>query len=116
MRSAVLLVLVAACGHTTTGGDDTGCDPELGNCGDGCNSPDTDGDGWSDEVETAMQTSATDAADNPNVRGELVFVMPYKAEPRPASHDVEDAAKLSRADVAILLDTTGSMVGTATRI
>lgn len=90
-----------------------GCDPELGTCGDGCQTPDTDGDGWSDEVEIAMETSAADPADEPQG---IVFVVPYKAQPRPASHDVDETAKLSRADVAILLDTTGSMVGTATRI
>ena len=119
MTRVALIALLVACGsgQPNGGGDDEGCDPELGTCGgDGCNSPDTDGDGWSDEVEIAMETSAADAADNPNARGQLVFVMPFKAEPRPAAHDVDATAKLSRADVAILLDTTGSMVGTASRI
>ncbi|HTL32660.1 MAG TPA: hypothetical protein VL326_06030 [Kofleriaceae bacterium] len=46
----------------------------------------------------------------------LVFVMPYKAAPQPAEQVLETTAKLSRADVAILLDTTGSMTGTTTRI
>jgi hypothetical protein len=45
-----------------------------------------------------------------------VFVMPYQGDPSPASHDVEAPAKISRADVAILLDTSGSMLGTYSRI
>jgi hypothetical protein len=112
MRFAII-VLLAACGaggNPGGGGDD---DPG-GDDGDGCSSPDTDGDGWSDEVEIAMETSAADSADNPG--DQLVFVMPYKAEPRPAKQDIDDAAKLARADVAILLDTTGSMAGTAAQI
>ena len=106
MRAAItrrmnrlVLVLLAAC-TSATSGNDAACDPELGTCGDGCQSPDTDGDGWSDEVEIAMETSATDTGDNPTARGELVFVMPYAAEPRPSSQYIESAAKLARADVA----------------
>ena len=109
----VIIALLAACGAGAGPGGGGG-DDAPGDDGDGCQSPDTDGDGWSDEVEIAMETSAADPADNPG--DQIVFVMPYKADPRPAAHAVDDVAKLARADVAILLDTTGSMVGTATRI
>ncbi len=118
-----------ACSAAGGGGDDTGggddgpgggsgepCDPAVERCTDGCTTADTDADGWSDEVETAMETSPTDATDNPPARDELVFVVPYQAAPRPGAHDIDATAKLQRADVAILLDTTGSMLGTTSRI
>ncbi len=131
MRSIVVVLAasLAACstaGGLGGGGDDTGgddgpgggepCNPVVERCTDGCVTSDTDGDGWSDEVETAMETSPTEADDNPPARDQLVFVMPYQAEPRPAAHDIDATAKLQRADVAILLDTTGSMLGTTARI
>jgi hypothetical protein len=115
-RLAFALLLVACSNASGGSGDDTSCEAD-GTCGgDGCNSPDVDGDGWSDEVEIAMETSATDAADNPTVRGQRVFVMPFQAPAHPAKHEVDANAKLARADVAILLDTTGSMLGTYSRI
>lgn len=129
MRSTVLAmaVLATACG-TTSGGDDTGgggdddgggggsaCDPSKERC-DGCMTADRDGDGWADEIEVATQTSTTDANETPVSGGDIVFVVPYQANPSPPSHDLETTAKLNRADLAILLDTTGSMVGTTSRI
>lgn len=106
------------------GGDDVGgdddpiptCDPEKEACSGACTTVDADGDGWADEVENVVGTSPTDAADNPTSRDELVFVVPYMEAPMPAERAVETTAKLSRADVAILLDTTGSMLGTTSRI
>ncbi len=98
------------------GGGGMPCDPAVERCTDGCVTTDTDGDGWSDEVEAAMETSPTDDADNPPARDQLVFVVPFQAAPSPGAHDIEATAKLQRADVAILLDTTGSMTGTTTRI
>jgi hypothetical protein len=47
---------------------------------------------------------------------EFSFVVPYQDAPLPATRDVEAPAKIARADVAILLDTSGSMLGTDTRI
>jgi hypothetical protein len=82
----------------------------------GCDALDTDGDGWSDAVETAIGTSPTDAADNPDSRHEVVFAVPYDGAPRPAANEVVAPARVARADVAILLDTSGSMAGTYTRI
>jgi hypothetical protein len=117
-----LLALSSACGiaggwlGSDDEGDAGGRDGGGGSGDDGCAVADRDDDGWSDEVEIAMGTSPTDAADHPGLLDELVFVVPYEAPPRPGSHDLETTAKLARADVAILLDTTGSMLGTYSRI
>ena len=46
----------------------------------------------------------------------IAIVVPYHGAPRPMSKDLTVATKLARADVAILLDTSGSMLGTDTRI
>src|SRR3954468_24340003 len=51
-----------------------------------------------------------------SAEGDLVFVLPYKAAPIPAEQTIETPAKIARADIAILLDTTGSMTGTTTQI
>ena len=109
--------LAACTGHG--GGDDASppmCDPSTDACSGACATVDSDGDTWSDEVEAVLGTSPTDAEDNPATRDELVFVVPYKETPQPAERAIETPAKLARADIAILLDTTGSMTGTTTRI
>jgi hypothetical protein len=97
------------------GDDDTGSDGKpIG--GDGCMNADSDGDGWADEVEVVMGTSANDASDNPDSHHQRTFVMPYSAHPHPMSYDLETVSVLARADLAILLDTTGSMGGMAMQI
>jgi hypothetical protein len=117
-RSCWPLVLLSACGigGDSLGNADSGNDQGSGSNGNACATADHDEDGWSDEVEMAMGTSPMDAADHPGLLEELVFVVPYEAAARPGSHDLETTAKLARADVAILLDTTGSMLGTYSRI
>jgi hypothetical protein len=105
-----LLVLAACSAHGTAQPDAALVPPQ------GCDALDSDGDGWSDAVETAMGTSPTDPNDNPDTRHEIVFAVPFQGAPRPTSHDVTAAARLARADVAIVLDTSGSMLGTDTRI
>ena len=121
---SLLAALLAGCaivpGHDDDGGGDgdSGGGPGGGGSGGGggCAATDSDGDGWADDVERAMETAPDDPADNPDARGELVFVMPHGEEPRPAHRDVSGEAALARADVLLLLDTTGSMAGTASRI
>ena len=81
-----------------------------------CRGDDADGDGTPDSVEVALGTDPADAADDPEARGMVVFVMPYEAPPEPTSRDLALDVRLSRADVGILLDTTGSMAGTVARI
>src|SRR5574337_1789638 len=110
MRRLPILVLVAACSQSGDHGDG-GLEPPQG-----CDAQDSDNDGWSDAVEVAMGTSPTDPADNPDARHQIVFAVPYHGAPRPMMRDVEAQARVSRADVAILLDTSGSMRGTDTRI
>jgi hypothetical protein len=114
VRRAWLLALVAAlaCGGAEPPG---GADPG----GDGwgtCAADDADGDGAPDSMETALGTDPGDPADNPDARGMVVFVAPYQAPPAPASRDLVLDVRLVRADVGILLDTTGSMTGTVSRI
>ena len=120
---ALLGALLAGCavvpGLGGDADDDGGGDSDSGGGGaggGGCAAADSDGDGWADEVERAMETAPDDPADNPDARGQLVFVMPHGEEPRPARHEVTGEAALARADVLLLLDTTGSMAGTASRI
>lgn len=113
MARRIALVMLAACAAHDHGAPppDAGLVPPQG-----CDAMDSDGDGWSDAVETAMGTSPIDAADNPDARGMTVITVPYHGAPRPASRDAVVATRLARADVAILLDTSGSMLGTDTRI
>ncbi|HEU5055293.1 MAG TPA: hypothetical protein VFU21_02155 [Kofleriaceae bacterium] len=99
-----------ACGDPGAGGDGDSPDWEE------CRGEDADGDGTSDAIEKALGTDAGDPADHPDARGMVVFVMPYQAPPEPASHDLALDVRLARADVAILIDTSGSMAGTVSRI
>lgn len=115
---ALATFALTACGGNAT--DGAACAAGQPNCtpapGNACAAIDTDGDGYSDDVEIAIQSDANDAADSPAARGQLVFVVPYQGAPSPPHHDVVTTTKLARADVAILLDTTGSMTGTTTRL
>ena len=114
MRLAIPFVLVACIAHhdaNSNGGDDDNNDPPTG-----CDALDTDGDGWSDAVEDAVGTSPTDPDDNPTTRGMIVFDVPYHGAPRPVTEPANVTTRLSRADLAIVLDTSGSMLGTDTRI
>jgi hypothetical protein len=77
--------------------------------------PDRDGDGWSDAVEESVGTSTDDAKDNPPSRGLHVVVVPFEQDPS-GGVDLDAKTKLARADVGVLLDTTGSMTGTVTRL
>lgn len=71
---------------------------------------DSDGDGVSDLVEYSADTDPLDAADNPEVRGDLVFVVPHMGAPDPTAGTLEFSTTLRRADVYFLVDCTGSMM------
>jgi hypothetical protein len=114
-RPAALLVLFAACGGHG-GSDDSHTDADMLVPPQGCDAQDDDGDGWSNAVEIAMGTSPSDPADNPDTRHQIVFAVPYHGAPRPSTNRVDAPARVSRADVTIVLDTSGSMLGPDTRI
>jgi hypothetical protein len=119
MSRAALISIAAAiagCGLAGTKDPDPGDDGGMLQPPQGCDAHDDDGDGWSNAVETAMGTSPTDATDNPDTRHQIVFAVPYQGAVRPATQDVTAPARVARADVAILLDTSGSMAGTDYRI
>jgi hypothetical protein len=114
VRFSILALALAACG--SHGASRAQPDGDAIVPPQGCDAKDDDGDGWSNAVETAMGTSPTDPNDNPDTRHMTVFDVPYHGMPRPATHDTVAPARVARADVAILLDTSGSMLGTDTRI
>lgn len=70
---------------------------------------DTDGDGASDLIELALGSNPNDADETPQSLGKFFFVMPYKQPPQPASAVMAIGTKLQKADVAFVMDTTGSM-------
>lgn len=72
---------------------------------------DSDGDGADDLVEQAAMTDATDATKNPQADGNFVFVVPYQMAPTPEQATLDFATTISRADVVVSIDTTGSMGG-----
>ncbi len=109
---AICLVVAACSGHGHTGSaPDAPLEPPQG-----CDAEDSDGDGWSDAVEIAMGTSPTDPNDNPDTHHMIVFAVPYQGAARPAAKEATAATRLARADLAILLDTSGSMLGPVSRI
>src|SRR5262245_55649438 len=70
---------------------------------------DTDGDQTSDLIEIAAGTDANNPNDNPGVRGDFVFLVPYEAEPTPTLDTLDFATDITKADVQINIDTTASM-------
>gem|GEM_PF-674861 len=76
---------------------------------------DTDDDGASDMVEFAADTDPNNPDVNPDSEGHFVFFMPYDSDADPqASCDSRSFAfstDIVRADIAISMDTTLSMIG-----
>lgn len=70
---------------------------------------DTDGDGVSDLVERTAGTDPNSAADNPRVRGDFVFVMPYQQPQLPVSDKLDFKPALSNVDLYVLVDRSESM-------
>ncbi|MEK6607280.1 MAG: VWA domain-containing protein [Myxococcota bacterium] len=73
--------------------------------------PDSDGDGATDLIETVAGTDPTDAGDSPLADGAFIFEVPFEEPPTPASDILEFSTTIVRADVLLLVDTTGSMGG-----
>lgn len=70
---------------------------------------DSDADGVSDLIEVAAGTNPRNASDNPQARGDFVFIVPYEDDPAPAEDTLNFKTSLQFADVYFLMDTTGSM-------
>ncbi|MCA9620839.1 MAG: hypothetical protein KC731_17570 [Myxococcales bacterium] len=71
--------------------------------------PDSDGDGVSDLIEFAAGTNPNDATDNPQAKGDFVFVVPYQEPTTPPDDTLEFRTSVQFADVYFLFDETGSM-------
>jgi len=72
-------------------------------------SDDTDDDGVSDLIEVGAGTDPLDASDNPRVRGDFVFVVPFDRPPTPSRDTLNFRTNVQLADVYFLFDLTGSM-------
>jgi hypothetical protein len=70
---------------------------------------DTDGDTFTDMAEVVAGTDPRNAADNPGSRGDFVFTETYRKAQTPAKLTLDFTTNIQRADVFLLVDTTGSM-------
>lgn len=70
---------------------------------------DSDGDGVSDLIEVAAGTNPRNASDNPQARGDFVFIAPYESDPMPTQDTLNFKTSLQFADVYFLMDITASM-------
>jgi hypothetical protein len=70
---------------------------------------DTDDDGVSDLIEVGAGTDPLDETDNPRVRGDFVFVVPYDRPATPSRDTLSFRTNVQLADVYFLFDLTGSM-------
>lgn len=73
--------------------------------------PDSDGDGVTDMIEIAAGTDPLDERDNPRIRGDFVFKVPYQEDPEPPMDTLVFSTDIQQADVYFLIDTTASMGG-----
>lgn len=71
--------------------------------------PDTDGDGVSDLIEREAGTDPNNTADNPRVRGDFVFVMPYQQPQLPLADNLDFKPALANVDLYVLIDRSESM-------
>lgn len=70
---------------------------------------DTDGDNVTDLIEVAAGTDPSDPNDNPQARGDFVFLEPYQNTPDPTRDTLDFSTSIKIADVYFLMDLTGSM-------
>jgi hypothetical protein len=70
---------------------------------------DTDGDGVSDLVETVAGTDPRDPADNPQARGNFVFLVPYQEPPAPPEDTLRFRTSIREIDIYFLEDISVSM-------
>jgi hypothetical protein len=72
---------------------------------------DSDDDGVSDLVEWLAGTDPNDPNSNPAAEGNFYFLEPYSQAPDPSQDALVFATNIQMADVFLLTDTTGSMLG-----
>ena len=77
---------------------------------------DTDGDGADDMIETALGSNPNDKFETPEALGKYYFRMPYQGLPAPDTHTLPIKTTLNNADVAFIVDTTGTMAGEITNL
>lgn len=70
---------------------------------------DSDGDGFSDLIENGAGTSPKDPKDNPETRGNFVFVTPYLAKSTPEKQTLSFETAIQTVDLFFVFDHTGSM-------
>jgi hypothetical protein len=70
---------------------------------------DTDGDGASDLIEVALGSDPQNKFESPGTLGKVYFVLPYNDTPQPATNVLGVNMALQKADLAFIMDTTGTM-------
>lgn len=89
--------------------EDADCDGVLDPDETSATSGDTDGDGAPDIVETEAGTGGNDASDNPQARGDFVFIEPYQEPQSPVSDVLDFSTRLRQVDLYVMLDRSSSM-------
>jgi hypothetical protein len=89
--------------------EDADCDGVLDPDETSATSGDTDGDGAPDIVETEAGTGGNDASDNPQARGDFVFIEPYQEAQSPVSDVLDFSTRLRQVDLYLMLDRSLSM-------
>lgn len=72
--------------------------------------PDTDGDGVSDLIEVTLGSDPRQAVETPASLGKVYFEVPYNLPPSPATQTLAIHLALQKADIAVVVDTTGTMI------
>ena len=72
---------------------------------------DSDGDGVTDLVEFGAGTKPNDAKDNPQSRGNFVFVVPYQKPSTPEKETLSFETAIQTLDIFFSFDSSGSMDG-----
>jgi hypothetical protein len=89
--------------------EDADCDGALDPDETSATDGDTDDDGAPDIVETEAGTGGNDASDNPQARGDFVFIEPYQEAQSPVSDVLDFSTRLRQVDLYVMLDRSSSM-------
>lgn len=79
--------------------------------GTGICAPDSDDDGASDLVEIVYGSDPLDPLDNPRMRGDFIFTIPYLEPPDPTLDTLVFSTDLKEADIYFVIDTSSLMEG-----